>query len=302
MGVCSEDREKKIYKVTLVGAFCNVILLIFKFLAGVLGNSAAMIADAVHSLSDFITDVVVVVFVKISNRPHDKEHPFGYGKYETLATLIIALFLFGVGGKILIEGALKIWDFCQGVPLERPGYIAVVAAFISVIMKEGLYRYTIKVSKSVNSKVVEANAWHHRSDALSSIGVFVGIGAAALLGDGWNLLDPIAALVVSLFIIKSAIELAIPCIDELMERSLPVEQKNQILFIISTYPDVSEPHNLRTRKIGNYSAVDLHVRMNGDVTLREAHEVATSIEKDIKGYLGEWSVVNIHMEPKKGTK
>lgn len=291
------DREKKIYRVTIVGALCNTLLLILKFVAGFVGNSAAMIADAIHSLSDFITDVVVVIFVKISNRPHDKDHPFGHGKYETLATIIIGLFLLGVGIKILVDGAVDTVNFFNGEKIQSPGFIALIAAIVSIVVKELLYRYTAKVAKEENSSVVKANAWHHRSDALSSIGVAVGVGAAVVLGDSWAVLDPIAAIVVSAFIIKSAVELIIPCVDELMERSLPEDVEKEVLETIMKHPEVQEPHNLRTRKIGNYCAVNVHVRMDGNLTLTQAHEVATNIEKELKLLLGGGSYINIHMEP-----
>lgn len=293
------SREKRIYKVTLVGALWNVFLLIFKFVAGVLGNSAAMIADAVHSLSDFVTDLIVVIFVKISNKPQDRDHSFGHGKYETLATTIIGVVLLFVGVKICVGGVKDIWGFFHGVPLERPGYIALAAAIVSIAVKEGLYHYTSHVGKGLDSSAVVANAWHHRSDALSSIGVTIGIGGAILLGESWYVLDPIAAVVVSVFIAKVSLQMLIPSVEELMERSLPEEQEEKIKEIILSFPDVSEPHNLRTRRIGSYCAVNVHIRMDGRVPLGVAHETSTAIEKKLREFLGEGAYINIHMEPVK---
>ena len=161
------NREKEIYKVTLVGGAVNMLLLVFKFVAGVIGHSAAMIADAVHSLSDFVTDIIVLVFVKISSKPQDKSHDYGHGKYETLALTIIGVALMAVAISIIVKGAMKIASWANGETLEAPGMLAFWAAIVSIVLKEAVYRYSIIKAKKLNSKAVEANAWHHRSDALS---------------------------------------------------------------------------------------------------------------------------------------
>lgn len=247
------------------------MLVVLKFVAGVLGHSAAMLADAVHSLSDFVTDVIVIVFVRISNKPQDKGHDYGHGKYETLATAIIGILLLFVGFGILWNGVSSIYAFIKGEQLEAPGMIALIAALVSILCKEILYRYTVIKGKNLNSQAVVANAWHHRSDALSSIGTAVGIGGAILLGEHWRVLDPIAAVIVSLFIMKVAIQLLVPCIDELLEKSLPDEVEKDIEQALLSFPGVSEPHHLRTRRIGSYCAIEVHVRMDGRITLEEAH-------------------------------
>ena len=221
-------REKEIYRVTLVGSFVNFLLVIFKFLAGIAGHSAAMLADAVHSLSDFITDVVVILFVRISNKPVDKSHDYGHGKYETLATAFIGMALLGVGFGILWNGATDILVFLRGGELRQPGMLALAAAIISILLKEILYQYTVRVGKRCHSQAVVANAWHHRSDALSSIGTAVGIGGAILLGPHWAVLDPIAAVTVSFFIMRVSIRLLVPCLDELLEKSLPDSVEREI--------------------------------------------------------------------------
>ncbi|EJW95243.1 cation efflux family protein [gut metagenome] len=290
-------REREIYKVTLWGSVVNLLLLLFKFVAGICGHSAAMLADAVHSLSDFVTDVVVIFFVRLSNKPEDKGHDYGHGKYETLATAIIGMFLFAVGLGILWNGVSSIYAFWQGEVLEQPGMVALVAALLSVLMKELLYRYTVACGKKLQTQVVVANAWHHRSDALSSIGTAVGVGGAILLGASWRVLDPIAAVVVSLFILKVAVCLLLPCVDELLEKSLPDEVEHQIEQAVLAFPGVSEPHHLRTRRIGSYYSIDLHVRMDGKITLEEAHAVATAIEYKLKELFGQSTLINIHVEP-----
>ena len=275
------SREKGIYKVTIVGSIVNFLLLVFKFFAGIAGHSAAMLADAVHSLSDFITDIVVIVFVRIAGKPEDKGHDYGHGKYETLATAIIGLLLLCVGFGIFWNGASSIYTFLRGGQLESPGVVALVAALVSIVSKEILYQYTVIQGKKLNSQAVIANAWHHRSDALSSIGTAIGIGGAILLGDHWRVLDPVAAVVVSFFIMKVSVRLLIPCVDELLEKSLPEDVEKEIEQTVLSFPGVSQPHHLRTRRIGNYYAIELHVRMDGKITLEEAHSTATAIENKL---------------------
>ena len=293
------SREKGIYKVTIVGSIVNFLLLVFKFFAGIAGHSAAMLADAVHSLSDFITDIVVIVFVRIAGKPEDKGHDYGHGKYETLATAIIGLLLLCVGFGIFWNGASSIYTFMRGGQLESPGVVALVAALVSIVSKEILYQYTVIQGKKLNSQAVIANAWHHRSDALSSIGTAIGIGGAILLGDHWRVLDPVAAVVVSFFIMKVSVRLLIPCVDELLEKSLPEDVEKEIEQTVLSFPGVSQPHHLRTRRIGNYYAIELHVRMDGKITLEEAHSTATAIENKLKEMFGKGTHVGIHVEPTK---
>ena len=292
-------REAGIYRVTLVGSVVNLLLLVFKFVAGILGHSAAMLADAVHSLSDFVTDIIVIVFVRISSKPEDEGHDYGHGKYETLATAIIGLILLFVGFGILWNGATSIWDFWQGGELKEPGMLALWAALVSILFKELLYQYTVLKGRRLNSQAVVANAWHHRSDALSSIGTAVGIGGAILLGEQWLVLDPLAAVVVSLFIMKVAIQLLVPCVEELLEKSLPAEVEEKIKQELLAFPGVTSPHHLRTRRIGSSYAIEVHIRMDGQITLEEAHHTATAIENRLKSEFGSRTYINIHVEPVK---
>ena len=294
-------REKEIFKVTWIGSIVNLLLVVFKFIAGIFGRSSALVADAVHSLSDFITDVIVIVFVKISGKPEDEDHKYGHGKFETLATALIGIVLFAVGIGLLVSGATKVSEVIKGAILPAPSLIALAIAAISIISKEILYRYTVHVGKNLNSQAVIANAWHHRSDAFSSIGTLVGIGGAIFLGEKWRILDPLAAIVVSGFIIKVAIDLIKPCIDELLERSLPAETEKRILDIIASFPEVSSPHHLRTRRIGNHYAIEVHLRMDGQTTLENAHTIASDVEKRLKEEFGSDTHIGIHMEPTKST-
>ncbi|MBQ2856238.1 MAG: cation diffusion facilitator family transporter [Bacteroidaceae bacterium] len=293
------NREKEIFRVTWTGSIVNFALLVFKFVAGIVGHSAAMVADAVHSLSDFVTDIIVVAFVRISGKPEDEGHDYGHGKYETLATAIIGLILFFVGIGIMFNGAKSVFDTINGKPLAAPSILALTVAALSILLKELLYRYTIHKAKGLNSQAMIANAWHHRSDAFSSIGTFIGIGGAICLGEQWRILDPLAAIVVSIFIMRVAVQLLKPCVDELLERSLPAETENIILEIIRSFPEVSEPHHLRTRRIGNHLAIEVHIRMNGNTPLAEAHSLASEVEKRLKYEFGKDTHIGIHMEPLK---
>lgn len=299
MDMDAASRSRAIYRVTLAGSLVNLLLVLFKFAAGIVGHSAAMVADAVHSLSDFATDIVVMLFVRISSKPQDKGHDYGHGKYETLATAFIGILLLGVGVSICWNGVADIVRALNGQTLPQPGMLALWAAILSIVSKEVAYHYTVAVGRRVNSQAVIANAWHHRSDAFSSVGTAAGIGGAILLGDRWSVLDPIAAVVVSLFILRVALSLLKPCMEELTEKSLPDEVEEEIAEIVRSQPDVSGLHNLRTRRIGNHYAIEMHIRMDGSLPLFEAHCKASFIERRLKERFGADTHVGIHVEPTK---
>ena len=294
-------RENELTKVTLWGSIGNLVLLSFKFVAGIVAGSSAMVADAVHSLSDFLTDLIVLVFVRIGAKPQDESHDYGHGKFETLATLFVALALVGAAIGIIVSGSLKIARWLQGETLEAPGMLALWAALLSILVKEILFRITIAKGKALESPAVIANAWHHRSDALSSIGAAVGIGGAILLGQRWAVLDPLASIVVGGMLVKVAWDLLKVSTGELTDSSLSAETEREIEDIIRSFPQVSEPHNLRTRRIGNRIAIESHVRLDGNMTLDEAHDIVSAIEDQIRERFGHGTIVTIHMEPvKKG--
>ena len=292
------ERNKEIYKVTIVGGVVNVILLLFKFVAGIVGHSAAMVADAVHSLSDFVTDIIVLVFVHISSKPTDKSHDYGHGKYETLAMTIIGVALLLAAVGIVYSGLTKVIVWAKGGELEAPGLLALWAALLSVVLKEAVFRYSMIKARQLNSQAVEANAWHHRSDALSSIGTAIGIGGAIFLGQRWTVLDPIASLVVGLFIIKVAIDLLRDGIGDLMEQSLPDAVEDEILQLAGSVPGVTEPHALRTRRLGNHYAIELHILTDDNMTLREAHQKSEEVEDILRQHYGADTHIAVHVEPK----
>lgn len=291
------NRERYIYRVTITGSVVNFILLIFKFIAGFLGNSSAMVADAAHSLSDFASDIVLLVCVKISGKPEDEDHAYGHGKFETLAAALIGMLLLATAIGFMWNGLEQIAGFFEGRELPVPGWIALVAAFMSIVVKEALYHYTVHAGIKIESNVLKVNAWHHRSDAFSSLATVIGIGGAMLPGKYWLILDPLAACVISLFIGGMALSLMKPGLDELMEKSLPASEIRKIETIICTSPGVRSYHRVRTRRVGVNRAVEAHVRLDGSISLYEAHEIASHIEKAIKEELGQKTHVGIHMEP-----
>lgn len=293
------DRQKETYRVTIAGSIINILLLAFKFAAGILGHSAAMIADAIHSLTDFVTDAIVLVFVRLGSKPTDRDHDYGHGKYETLASAIIGVSLLVVGMMICYSGVTKTYHAMCGEPLQQPGFIALAAAVASVVLKEWAYRFTVRVGRRCHSEAVVANAWHHRSDALSSVGTTVGIGGAIILGDKWAVLDPLTAIVVSFFIMKAAWSVLSKAVGELTDGSLPKETEDEIEKIVSEDKDISVVHNLCTRRIGNSIAIEMHVRMPGETSLYVAHHHATEIEKRLKQRFGADTHISIHLEPVK---
>lgn len=284
-------------KVTITGGVANAALLAFKFVAGIVGHSSAMIADAVHSFSDFITDVIVLVFVRISGKPQDRSHDYGHGKYETLASTVIGIALLAVAVGIIVGGARKIAAWVKGEELASPGMLAFWAAIVSIVVKEITYRYTIAEARRLDSSALKANAWHHRSDAFSSIGTAIGIGGAIFLGKRWAVLDPLAGVIVGAVLIKVAVDMVRDGIGDLMEKSLPDEVENEILDVIASFSDVHDPHNLRTRRIGSRIAIEIHVRMDGSTDLKTSHQRASDIESALRAKFGPDTHVSVHMEP-----
>lgn len=293
----TQSREKAIYRITWIGFAVNLVLSAGKLAAGICGHSSAMVADAIHSASDFATDLVVLLFVRVSAKPRDEDHDYGHGKYETLATLLIGAALAGVGLKLLWSGGMAIRNFAHGILPARPDAIALWAAAVSIVAKELLYRYTARVGRRVDSPSVVANAWHHRSDALSSAGTLAGIGCAYFLGGNWRLADPAAAIVVALLILRVAWQLSKMGIDELLEKSLPRKEEERILSLIAADPAVESPHNLRTRRIGHNIAVEVHIRVDGAMSVTESHRLTVDIERRLRDAYGTETMVSVHVEP-----
>jgi cation diffusion facilitator family transporter len=256
-----------------------------------------MTADGVHSLSDFVTDIIVLVFIRVSGKERDQDHQYGHGKFETFATMLISFTLLFVGAGIIWAGVNKINGSMHGIAIEQPGYIALAAAFVSILLKEGLFWYTKIMGRKVKSQAMIANAWHHRSDAFSSVGTALGISGAILLGEKWRILDPIAGIIVSFFILKVAWQIAKPSINELLERSLPEEILKEIIEIIRGNPDVKEFHNLKTRRIGDAYAIEFHILVDKELTVESSHQIASELERMIRERFGSQTHIGIHVEP-----
>ena len=284
-------------KITHLSIWINILLTGLKLAAGIFGRSQALIADAIHSLSDFATDIAVLVGLRFTSKPVDKDHAYGHGKYETIVAAIIGLALAYVGIRIAGSAIQRIFHAMHGDPLAMPSAFAFWAAVLSIAVKEWLYRATMKVARATGSSSLIANAWHHRSDAFSSVATAAGVGAAVFLGDDWLILDPIAALFVSVFLLKVAWRIIQEQIGGLTDQSLAPELCEEILAMARGIPGIAEPHNLRTRMVGRSPAIDLHIRLKADLPLREAHDIATRLELALRQRFGKETIANLHLEP-----
>jgi cation diffusion facilitator family transporter len=302
----SKDVENARYSraadVTKVSMVLNFLLTCVKFAVGVIGNSSAMVADAAHSLSDLITDIAVIVSLNVAKKPGDSTHNYGHGKIETLAAAFTGLVLIAAAFGILWEGLQKIAGFYQGEILPTPGTITLFVAIFSIVLKEWLYRYTIVPGRELNSDALIANAWEHRSDAFSSVGITIGIGGAILLGGKWVVLDPIAAVILSFFILKVAFDISYKNLNELLEASLDSDTYRNIEEILISTEGVLGYHELKTRKIGNAMAADVHIEVDRDLSITDAHEISTQVEERLKEICGKNGHFSIHVEPFPDTK
>lgn len=291
------DREKEIRDITLLGSVVNVFLTVFKLVAGIMGRSAAMVADGVHSLSDLVGDIIVLVFTHIASKGKDRSHSFGHGKFETLATLIVSVILLLIGVNLMVNGIGSIVAVVRGESLPRPGLLALIAAVVSILSKEFLYHATVRVGRRTNSNAVIANAWHHRTDAFSSVGSLLGIGGAIALGDRWTVLDPLASCLISVAIIVVAVKMAVPCLEELTESSLPEDVQQGIIATASAVKGVNDIHELKTRRNGMAYIIDAHISVDPNITVVAAHDIATNVEEAIRTHYGQETQINIHIEP-----
>jgi len=292
-----QENQSKANRVTLWAFICNILLTVLKMIAGFLANSEALIADAFHSLSDFSTDIAALWGYHASLRPQDKSHSYGHGKIETLISMMIGWVLLFVGFGILGKGGSLIYKVIQGYTIMRPGWLAFTVAIISILIKEWLYRYTKRVAQEIESSVILVNAWHHRSDAFSSIGVLIGIGGAILLGENWTILDPIAAVIVSFFIIQISVSIIYKNANELIEASLGNEISNEILAVVKNVNGVRYPHNLRTRRVGNKIVIDVHIKVDRSLNIVHAHDITSEVELALREKFGEDTIISVHAEP-----
>jgi cation diffusion facilitator family transporter len=284
-------------KITHLSIWINVVLTALKLAAGIFGRSQALIADAIHSLSDFATDIAVLIGLRFTTKPVDKDHAYGHGKYETIVAAIIGLALAYVGIRIAGSAIQRIFHAMHGDPLTMPSAWAFWAAILSIVVKEWLYHATMKVARTTGNSSLVANAWHHRSDAFSSIATAAGVGAAVFLGNDWLILDPIAALFVSIFLLRVAWQIVREQMGSLTDQNLPPVVCEEILAMARGIPGIVEPHKLRTRMVGRFPVIDLHIRMRADLPLRQAHDLATTLERALQQRFGKETIANLHLEP-----
>lgn len=296
--VSPEEAVKEARHVTWVGFWINAALGVAKVVGGIFTRSSALVADGVHSFSDFLSDIIVIVMVGIARKAPDKDHQFGHGRYEALATIMLSIVLIVVAGGIFYDGVERIISVIHGEVLPRPGIAALVILAVSIISKEWLYHYTRRVGERIKSEAVIANAWHHRSDSLSSIATLIGVAGAIFLGESYRILDPIAAAVVSIFIFVVGVKMAKPALGELLGASLPDSDIDAIKKAIDSTPGVKAWHHLRTFKSGTDSYVEVHIKVNPDMTIRDAHAIATQTERNIESALQDSNVhATTHIEP-----
>ena len=293
-----EERVKRANRVTWLSVYANIFLTAAKLVVGIFGHSAAMVADALHSLSDFATDFAVMIGMRLAGKPEDDDHPYGHGKYETLAAILVGAALCGVGLMITFHAGESLFKaLVLDVWPERPALLALWAGLASIVVKELLYHLTVKVAHDTQNDALLANAWHHRSDALSSIGTSIGVGAAALFGGKWVLLDPLAAVIVGLILLKIAWDVVRVSLDKLLEHGMEPEENERILAILHAIPGLCEPHHLRSRRVGTVAVIELHFRVDPEMTVRQGHEIATQAECALRESFGPNSIITVHVEP-----
>ena len=287
------DFTKVANKVSIIAILANLILAIFKLLAGIIAHSSAMISDAIHSASDVFSTIVVIIGIKLSGKEADKDHPYGHERIECVAAILLSIVLFATGLGIFIN-ALKTIINGEYNNMEVPGLLALIAAIVSIIIKELMYWYTRYYAKQINSSALMADAWHHRSDSLSSIGALIGIIFARL---GFPIMDSVASIIIFIFIIKASIEIFNDAVSKVVDHSCDEEIENEIYNYVINHKDVIDIDLLRTRLFGNKIYVDLEIQLKGDLTLNKAHKIAEEIHDDIEEKFSDVKHVMVHVNP-----
>jgi cation diffusion facilitator family transporter len=291
-GQTAPTRERYVRKVTWIGLLTNIGLSGLKFAAGYFGRSQALIADAIHSLTDTTTDIAIIAGSHYWSRPADEDHPYGHRRLETLVTAFIGIMLVAAGIGIGWEAISTL----HKKQAASPGWIALYAAMASIVVKEVLYRWTAAVGKKIKSPALAANAWHHRTDAISSLPVLVAVGGA-LIFPTWSFLDRVGAVIVSIFILHAALKIIWPAVSELIDAGVPEEIQNKIMGIASNTMGVREVHAIRSRYISSSIQIDLHIVVDGNISVREGHTIADSVEGNIIGGIPEVLEVVVHVDP-----
>lgn len=296
--ISPEEAVREGRRVTWLGFWINAFLGVLKVVGGIFSRSGALVADGIHSFSDFFSDIVVLVMVGVARRKPNALYPFGHGHFEAFATVLLSLLLILVSIGIFIDGTAKIVDVIKGEVLPQPNFIALIIILISIISKEWLFHYTKRIGEKIKSDSVIANAWHHRSDALSSLATLIGVGGAIFLGEKWRVLDPIAAMVVGVMIFIISIDLAKPAVREMLGISLPVNAKKEIKKALNDTEGVLGWHHLQTFKSGNDGYVMVHIMVDPDITVKEAHDIASLAEKKMHKAVKDLNIhATTHIEP-----
>jgi len=283
--------------VTLVGALVNVLLIALKFMAGIIGHSQALIADAVHSVSDLFTDIIVLVGLRIGRKEPDERHQFGHARIETLASFMVGLALIATALYIGIEASLNIYRHTECHPTK----VALIGAAVSIVLKEALYHYTVRVGRRARSRLIVANAWHHRSDSLSSVAVLIGV-TGALVRPSWHALDAYAALLVSFFIIKVGLDTARESLREFTDTAPSAEILDTISACARGVPGVLDMHDLRVRTSGGLYQMETHIVVDGQLTVFEGHRIAKTVERCLTEEVADLDRVIVHVDPAPGEK
>lgn len=286
-----KNNEKIAIKVSIISIILNCLLTLIKFISGVISKSSAMISDSVHSLSDVLSTFVVIIGVKISNKKADSDHPYGHERIECVSAIILSGMLFIIGALIGINGIKNVTNSSN---LVMPGVLALIASIISIISKEAMYQYTIRVSKKINSAALKADAWHHRSDALSSIGSFIGILGSRL---GFKIFDPLASVIISLCIIKVSIDIFKDAIDKMVDKSCDKEVIDKVISVIEKNESVKNIDDIKTRQFGNNAYVDVEISVDENLLLKDAHKVAEEIHNSVENEINIVKHCMVHVNP-----
>ena len=286
-----KNNEKIAIKVSVISIILNCLLTLIKFISGVISKSSAMISDSVHSLSDVLSTFVVIIGVKISNKKADSDHPYGHERIECISAIILSGMLFIIGALIGINGIKNVTNSSN---LVMPGVLALIASIISIISKEAMYQYTIRVSKKINSAALKADAWHHRSDALSSIGSFIGILGSRL---GFKIFDPLASVIISLCIIKVSIDIFKDAIDKMVDKSCDKEVIDKVISVIEKNESVKNIDDIKTRQFGNKAYVDVEISVDENLLLKDAHKIAEEIHDSVENEINIVKHCMVHVNP-----
>ena len=294
----TKTNEQMAISASFITIICDIILVAFKLFAGIIGRSTAMLADAVHSLSDMLTTVIVMIGVKLAGRKPDKDHPYGHERFESVAAILLSIVLVITGVGIGWVGVQQILARTYGEAISTPGVIALVAAIVTIVVKEGMYRYKSGVAKRIDSSALMADAWHHRSDSLSSIGSFIGILGARM---GFPILDPIAAIVICLFILKAALDVFRDAIGKMTDRACNDETEAAMREVICAQDEVIGIDVLRTRLFGDKIYVEVEILVDGDKVLHDAHEISQKVHDAMEENFPKVKHCTVHINPADST-